>query len=191
MWDDLKTAAEAGRDRSILGLFDADPDRADAYSVTALDLLFDYSKTQIDADTRDLLIQLAQAADVEARRDAMFAGAKINETEGRAVLHTALRNLDGDPVMFDGQDVMPDVLDTLTRMESVATEVRASDITDVVNIGIGGSDLGPAMAYLALSPYCEGPRCHFVSNVDAADIADTLRGCDPEKTLFILSLIHI
>ena len=187
MWDDLKSAAEAGRDRSILSLFDADADRAATFSVTALDLLFDYSKTQIDADTRDVLIRLAQAAGVESKRDAMFAGDKINDTEGRAVLHTALRNLDGDPVLVDGQDVMPGVLDTLARMEAVANEVRASQFTDVVNIGIGGSDLGPAMAYLALSPYCDGPRCHFVSNVDAADIADTLRGCDPEKTLFIVA----
>ena len=187
MWDDLKAAADAGRDRSILDLFDADADRAEAFSVTALDLLFDYSKTQIDAGTRDMLIRLAQASDVEARRDGMFAGARINDTEGRAVLHTALRNLDGDPVLVDGQDVMPSVRDTLARMDRVAAEVRASGFIDVVNIGIGGSDLGPAMAYRALAPYCDGPHCHFVSNVDAADIADTLRGCDPEKTLFIVA----
>lgn len=187
MWDDLKAAAEQGRDRSILGLFDADPNRAEGFSVTALDLLFDYSKTQIDAATRDTLMSLAKAAEVEAKRDAMLSGSKINDTEGRAVLHTALRNLDGDAVLVDGQDVMPSVLDTLARMEAVATEIRESAFTDVVNIGIGGSDLGPAMAYLALSPYCDGPRCHFVSNVDAADIADTLRGCDPERTLFIVA----
>ena len=187
MWDAVKQAAESGRDRSILGLFAEDESRAESFSVSALDLLFDYSKTQIDAATRDVLIDLAAAADVEARRDAMFAGAKINDTEGRAVLHTALRNLDGDAVLVDDTDVMPDVLDTLARMETVADEVRASGFTDVVNIGIGGSDLGPAMAYLALSPYRDGPRCHFVSNVDAADITDTLRGCDPEETLFIVA----
>lgn len=187
MWDRLKSAADAGRERSILGLLEADPNRAEGFSITALDLLFDYSKTQIDAATRDVLIDLAKAAEVEARRDAMFSGTKINDTEGRAVLHTALRNLDGDAVEVDGQDVMPGVLETLARMEAVAQAVRGSEITDVVNIGIGGSDLGPAMAYLALSPYCDGPRCHFVSNVDAADIADTLRGCDPAKTLFIVA----
>ena len=187
MWDLLKNAAEAGRDRSILGLLEDDPNRADAFSVAALDLLFDYSKTQIDARTRDVLIDLAKAADVEVRRDAMFAGAKINDTEGRAVLHTAVRNLDGEAIVVDGQNVMPGVLDALARMEAVALEVRNAGFTDVVNIGIGGSDLGPAMAYLALSPYCDGPRCHFVSNVDAADIADTLRSCDPEKTLFIVA----
>ncbi|GGC01405.1 glucose-6-phosphate isomerase [Marivita lacus] len=187
MWDVLKSAADAGRDRSILGLFEADADRAAGFSVTALDLLFDYSKTQIDAATRDVLIGLAKAAEVDARRAAMFTGDTINETEGRAVLHTALRNLDGDPVLVDGEDVMPDVLETLARMDALATEVRGAAFTDVVNIGIGGSDLGPAMAYLALAPYRDGQRCHFVSNVDAADIADTLRGCDPETTLFIVA----
>jgi glucose-6-phosphate isomerase len=186
-WQDLRNAAEAGHDRSILSLFEADSDRAKTFSVSALDLLFDYSKTQIDTATRDILIALAEAADVPARRDAMFTGEKINETENRAVLHTALRNLDGDAVLVDGQDVMPGVYRTLARMEGVANEVRGSAITDVVNIGIGGSDLGPAMAYLALSPYRDGPRCHFVSNVDAADIADTLRGCEPETTLFIVA----
>ncbi|SHH78716.1 glucose-6-phosphate isomerase [Marivita hallyeonensis] len=187
MWTELKAAAKAAEDRKILDLFAEDARRAEGFSVTALDLLFDYSKMQIDDGARDVLLALARDADVEARRDAMFAGDIINETEGRAVLHTALRNLDGDAVFVDGQDVMPGVLDTLDRMVRVAEEVRDSDITDVVNIGIGGSDLGPAMAYLALAPYCDGPRCHFVSNVDAADIADTLRGCDPEKTLFIVA----
>ncbi|MCK0150964.1 glucose-6-phosphate isomerase [Marivita sp. S6314] len=187
MWTDLKTAAEAATTRSIMDLFQADPDRAETFSLAAFDMLFDYSKTQIDAASLEVLLGLAKDAGVAERRDAMFAGARINETEDRAVLHTALRNLDGDAVLVDGQDVMPDVLDTLARMETLAGEVRASDVTDVVNIGIGGSDLGPAMAYLALAPYCDGPRCHFVSNVDAADIADTLRGCDPEKTLFIVA----
>ncbi|MFP7672780.1 glucose-6-phosphate isomerase [Marivita sp. S0852] len=187
MWTALKSAAEAGKTRSITELFDRDPDRAEAFSVTACDMLFDYSKTQIDAASLDTLIALAKDANVNARRDAMFDGSQINETEGRAVLHTALRNLDGGPITVDGQDVMPDVLRGLSRMEAIANDVRASDITDVVNIGIGGSDLGPAMAYLALSPYRDGPRCHFVSNVDGADIADTLRGCRPDKTLFIVA----
>lgn len=187
MWDDLKAAATNAQDVHILDLFEQDGSRVSEFTVTALDMLFDYSKTQLDAASRDVLFDLARAAGVEARRDAMFAGAKINETEGRAVLHTALRNLDGGSVLVDGQDVMPEVLDTLARMEAVARDIRASRFTDVVNIGIGGSDLGPAMAYLALAPYCDGPRCHFVSNVDAADIADTLRGCDPETTLFIVA----
>jgi glucose-6-phosphate isomerase len=125
----------------------------------------------------------------------MFAGAKINETEGRAVLHTALRRLDAGPVLVDGADVMPGVRATLTRMEAFATGLRAGAIhspggrgfTDVVNIGIGGSDLGPRMACRALSPYSDGPRVHFVSNVDGADIHDTLAGLNPASTVFLVA----
>jgi len=185
MWDDLKTQAAAVADRSILSLFDGA--RADGFAVETQHMRFDYAKTNIDGRTRELLLALAQQAGVAARRDAMFAGDKINETEGRAVLHTALRNLDGGPVYMDGVDVMPGVLDTLARMERYATEVRASAITDVVNIGIGGSDLGPAMAVQALSPYHDGPRVHFVSNVDGAHIADCLRGLDAKTTLVIVA----
>ncbi|MEM9580189.1 MAG: glucose-6-phosphate isomerase [Pseudomonadota bacterium] len=191
MWQKLR-ALDTGA--SISALFAQDAGRADSFSVRALDMLFDYSKTAIDADAMKALITLAQDTGVEARRDAMFAGEKINETEDRAVLHTALRNLDGDPVVVDGEDVMPTVLDTLARMERFAQEVRSGAfkgqggaITDVVNIGIGGSDLGPAMATLALSPYHDGPRLHYVSNVDGAHIADTLRGLDPGTTLVIVA----
>ncbi|WGW03157.1 glucose-6-phosphate isomerase [Tropicibacter oceani] len=186
MFDALKQKAAAVADRRIDGLFD-DAGRAGDFSLSALGMLFDYSKTQIDADIRAELLKLAETAGVEARRDAMFAGARINETEGRAVLHTALRNLDAAPVVVDGQDVMPEVLHTLSRMEKLSEELRASDVTDVVNIGIGGSDLGPKMAVLALAPYHDGPKCHFVSNVDGADIADTLAKCDPARTVFIVA----
>ncbi|KMK67189.1 glucose-6-phosphate isomerase [Puniceibacterium sp. IMCC21224] len=186
MWDDVKNLASRTDGRRIEDLFD-DAGRAADFSTSALGMLFDYSKTQLDAPIRDALIALAQNTGVEARRAAMFAGEKINETEDRAVLHTALRNLDGGPVLVDGQDVMPAVLATLDQMAAVADEIRASTITDVVNIGIGGSDLGPAMAARALSPYHDGPRCHFVSNVDAADISDVLRGCDPATTMFIVA----
>ena len=185
MWTDLKDRYQATRDRRILDLFN--DTRADAFSVQTQHMRFDYSKTNIDARTRAMLLALAESAGVADRAEAMFGGAEINETEGRAVLHTALRNLDGDPVMVDGQDVMPGVLDTLKRMEAYADEVRGSAITDVVNIGIGGSDLGPAMAVQALSPYHDGPRCHFVSNVDGAHIADTLRGLDAKTTLVIVA----
>ena len=185
MWDDLNARAEAVRDRRILDLFDQD--RARGFSVETGTMLFDYSKTNLDAETRDALLALADEADVAARRDAMFSGAPINETEGRAVLHTALRNLDGETVEVDGQDVMPGVLETLARMEGYAREIRESAITDVVNIGIGGSDLGPAMAVQALSPYHSGPRVHFVSNVDGAHIADVLRGLDAKTTLVIVA----
>jgi len=192
LWDDLRFYRKDTADRPILSLFRGH-DRAGAFSVTEGGLLFDYSKTAIDAHARDLLIRLAEASHVGSRRDAMFAGAKINETEGRAVLHTALRNLSGS-VTVDGRDVMPAVRATHERMKAFARDVRDGRIggqggpfTDVVNIGIGGSDLGPAMACQALQPYADGPRCHFVSNVDGAHIADTLRHLDPTRTLVIVA----
>jgi len=185
-WEALRTRRDATKDRAILDLFD-DTQRAADFSAQTGDMLFDYSKTNIDAQTRDALIRLYDAAQVPTKRDAMFGGAPINDTEGRAVLHTALRNLDGGPVRVDGQDVIPSVRETLARMRSFAEAVRAGDITDVVNIGIGGSDLGPAMAVAALAPYHDGPRCHFVSNVDGAHIADTLRGLDAKTTLVIVA----
>ncbi|MEQ3626918.1 MAG: glucose-6-phosphate isomerase [Celeribacter sp.] len=193
MWDKLKAHHAQVADRSILSLFET-PDRATGFSAEAGALLFDFSKTNIDAEGLSLLIDLAEEAGLAERREAMFTGARINETEGRAVLHTALRNLDATPVEVDGQDVMPEVLETLDRMEAFASDVRAGRfkgqggaITDVVNIGIGGSDLGPAMAAIALKPYADGPRCHFVSNVDGAHIADTLRELDPTTTLVIVA----
>ena len=193
-FDTLKGLRKAAGDRHLLDLFANDPDRADAFSVEADDLLFDYSKTQIDAPVLEALTALCDEAGLAARRDAMFGGAKINETEGRAVLHTALRNLDGEGVSVDGADVIPGVRETLAAMRDFATAVRdgtakgaGGSFTDVVNIGIGGSDLGPAMAVLALAPYHDGPRCHFVSNVDGAHVADTLKGLDPKRTLVIVA----
>ncbi len=192
-WTRLKSAASEAAKTPILARFD-DSDRAAEFSVEAGGLLFDYSKTAMDAADRDLLLSMYRAAGVAAKRDAMFTGEKINETEGRAVLHTALRNRTGDPVMVDGEDVMPGVLETLSRMEAFADDVRSGiyrlsggQVTDVVNIGIGGSDLGPAMATIALAPYADGPRCHFVSNVDGAQINDTLIGLNPATTLVILA----
>ncbi|MDX5382426.1 MAG: glucose-6-phosphate isomerase [Rhodobacterales bacterium] len=192
-WSRLDTLKQTAATRSILSLFD-DPDRARAFSARFDGMLFDYSKTAIDAPTRKALLELAQAADIEERRTAMFAGEKINETEGRAVLHTALRAPADAAVFVDGQDVMPGVRLTLDRMQNFANAVRAGRIkgqggaiTDVVNIGIGGSDLGPAMAVLALAPYHDGPRCHFVSNVDGAHVADTLKDLDPARTLLIVA----
>ncbi len=191
-WSKLKQAADRAAGRRIIDLFDGT--RAEEFSARFGDLLFDYSKTSVDDETRDLLLSMYRESGAETRRDAMFHGDAINETEGRAVLHTALRNLDGGPVLVDGKDVMPGVKETLARMEAFAGAVRSGafsgqggQITDVVNIGIGGSDLGPAMATLALAPYHDGPRCHFVSNVDGAHIADTLRGLDPATTLVIVA----
>jgi glucose-6-phosphate isomerase len=191
-WTGLK--AHAARAPHILELFAKDKSRAESFSARFGDTLFDYSKTQIDADALSHLISMAEAAGVAAKRDAMFAGAVINETEGRAVLHTALRNQGEGQVLVDGQDVMPEVRNTLATMGQFAKAVRNGNfktpggkVRDVVNIGIGGSDLGPAMATLALSPYLDGPNVHFVSNVDGADIADTLSKIDPQTTLVIVA----
>ncbi|WP_407493338.1 glucose-6-phosphate isomerase [Pseudooceanicola sp. MF1-13] len=193
MFKDIQNHGQAAISRNIAKMFDSE-NRAADMSVTFGDILFDYSKTQIDGSDRDALLALAREAHVEARREAMFNGEKINETEGRAVLHTALRNLSGREVFVDGQDVMPGVLDTLTRMEDFANDVRSGAftgqggaITDVVNIGIGGSDLGPVMATAALAPYADGPRVHYVSNVDGAHIHDTLKALDPSTTLVIVA----
>ncbi|QQA44582.1 glucose-6-phosphate isomerase [Pelagovum pacificum] len=193
MWNSLKSHHDKVADRRFETLFE-DAGRAQDFSVAMGDMLFDYSKTNIDSEGRELLLKLLDEAGVAERRDAMFRGDKINETEGRAVLHTALRNLDGGPIEVDGKDVMPGVLDTLDRMEAFAEDVRSGafagqggKITDVVNIGIGGSDLGPVMATLALAPYHDGPRTHFVSNVDPADVAAVLRQCDPATTLVIVA----
>jgi glucose-6-phosphate isomerase len=191
LFDDLRVHRSAQTHR-ILDLFD-DPARSEAFSARADGMLFDYSKTHVDAEAMRLLIRLAEASGVPSKREAMFTGARINETEGRAVLHTALRAPEG-PVMVDGVDVMPGVLETRARMAAFARSVRSGDIageggpyTDVVNIGIGGSDLGPAMATLALAPYHDGPRLHYVSNVDGAHIHDTLKGLDPGRTLVIVA----
>jgi glucose-6-phosphate isomerase len=167
--------------------FARDGGRFETFSARQNDLLLDYSKCAVTAQTMKLLEQLSVAADVAAKRDAMFAGDIINTTEGRAVLHTALRNQSGKPVLVGGRDVAPDVKAVLAAMARYAHEVRASGITDVVNIGIGGSDLGPAMTTLALAPYHDGPRLHYVSNVDGAHIADTLKNLNAATTLFLIA----
>ncbi|GBD50114.1 glucose-6-phosphate isomerase [Methylopila sp. Yamaguchi] len=177
-------------------LFADDAERFARYSVKLDDLLFDYSKTHMTPEALELLLALARAADVEGRRDAMFAGEKINVTEKRAVLHTALRAPEGASILVDGVDVMPEVLTERRKAADFAEAVRAGVLegatgerfTDVVNIGIGGSDLGPAMAALALSPYAQqGLRGHFVSNVDGSHITDVLRHLDPTRTLILVA----
>jgi glucose-6-phosphate isomerase len=195
MWDKLE-ALRAGRERRrIASLFAADPQRAQGFSVRAGDLLLDYSKTQLDEDVRAVLLELAAEAGVAVRARAMMDGACVNETEARAALHTALRAPEtAGPIRVDGEDVVPQVHATLRRMEAFARAVHDGSAggpggaySDVVNIGIGGSDLGPAMAVRALKPYADGPRCHFVSNIDGADIADTLAPLDPARTLVIVA----
>ena len=180
---------------SLRALFAADPKRFDQFSARHGDLLVDHSKCLVTAETMALLGKLAAAAGVAARRDSMFAGEMINSSEGRAVLHVALRNRGNRPIMVDGRDVMGDVNAELARLSAFAEGVRSGafvaangqTFTDVVNIGIGGSDLGPAMATLALAPYHDGPRTHFVSNVDGAHLADTLKRLDLSRTLFIIA----
>ncbi|MGC5025274.1 glucose-6-phosphate isomerase [Tsukamurella sp. DT100] len=177
-------------------LFAADPDRGSDFVFQVGDLYIDYSKHRVTRETLGLLTALADEAGVAARRDAMFAGQHINSTEDRAVLHTALRAPSSLDLQVDGQDVTGDVHDVLEKMGAFSDEVRSKrwrgatgePITDVVNIGIGGSDLGPAMVYKALRAYVQrGLTCHFVSNVDPADISATLAQLNPATTLFIVA----
>ena len=177
-------------------LFAADPGRFERFSLRLDDLLFDYSKNRITAETMRLLVALAEQAGVRGEIDAMFAGERLNRTEGRAVLHVALRNRSAQPMRVDGRDVMPDVRRVLARMRLFSAAVRSGSwrghtgraITDVVNIGIGGSDLGPAMVCDALRPYAQpGLTAHFVSNVDGTHLAETLGRLDPETALFIVA----
>ena len=179
--------------------FDADPSRFERLSVRLDDLLLDYSKCALDDAIVDRLIELADVSGVAERRDAMLRGDAINETEGRAVLHTALRDSsDRQTTAGEGEDaeeVKPGIRETLEQMSAFARGVRDGSITghngrrftDVVNIGIGGSDLGPAMATQALAPFHDGPRLHFVSNIDGAHMADTLRRLLPSTTLFVVA----
>ena len=175
-------------------MFAADAKRFSRFSVAWERLLFDYSKHRLDARAFEALLNVAKTAGITAKRDAMFSGRIINETEGRAVLHTALRAPGGTSVEVDGHDVMNEIATVRRAMARFANAVRngryevtGGAVTDVVNIGIGGSNLGPAMATLALSPWHNGPKTHFVSNVDAADLAEVFKVIRPETTLFIVA----
>jgi len=177
-------------------MFAADPDRFKKYSLKFADILLDYSKHRIMDETLPMLFQLAREAKIEEWRDKMFSGEKINITEDRAVLHTALRNRANTPVMVDGHDVMPDVNAVLAQMRQFSDKVRNGSwlgytgkrITDIVNIGIGGSDLGPVMVCDALKPYSNPElKIHFVSNIDGAHLMRALNVCNPETTLFIVA----
>jgi glucose-6-phosphate isomerase len=195
-WSALAAHRQALEGTHLRDLFAADPDRVAAFSVRMDGLLLDWSKNRVTAETVRLLLDLARARDVEGWRERMFAGERINTTEDRAVLHTALRNRADRPVLVDGRDVMSDVRAVLDRMAGFCDRVRSGDwtgwtgkpITDVVNIGIGGSDLGPAMAVQALTPWAH-PRltAHFVSNIDGTHLAEVLKRVDPETTLFIIA----
>ncbi len=195
-WRALAAHAEAMRDIHMRDLFHRDPGRFQRFSLRLGDFLLDYSKNRITDETMRRLLDLAAARDLEGWRRRMFGGERINVTENRAALHVALRNRSGRPIMVDGKDVMPEVNRVLAQMRGFAEAVRAGDwrghtgeaVTDVVNIGIGGSDLGPVMVCEALRPYQRaGLRVHFVSNVDGSHIAETLKWCRPESTLFIVA----
>jgi glucose-6-phosphate isomerase len=193
--DALRLHHDAGAPVDMRAAFANDAGRFERFSLALGDLLLDYSKCAVNTDTVRLLCDLAREAGLEDQRNAMFAGEPINTSEGRAVLHVALRKPADEPMMVDGRNVMPDVEQVLARMEAFARAVRIGAltgatgraITDIVNIGIGGSDLGPAMVTQALAPFHDGPRAHFVSNVDGAHIADTLKHLDPHTTLFIVA----
>lgn len=184
----------------IYDLFQQDPKRFENFSLeisTPEDgpILLDYSKNRLTKEALQLLLELAKAREVEAARDAMFKGEKINFTENRAVLHIALRNRLNKPILVDNKDVMPDVNAVLNHMKQFTNEVLSKQwkgftgkpIEDVVNIGIGGSDLGPLMVTEALKAFHIGPRVHFVSNIDGTHIAETLKKLNPETTLFIIA----
>ncbi|MCX7627610.1 MAG: glucose-6-phosphate isomerase [Methylophilaceae bacterium] len=196
IWQELSQHQQKIASLHMRDLFRQDPRRFEKFSIRFNDILLDFSKNLITEDTLELLLRLARERQVEEWRERMFRGEKINFTENRAVLHTALRNRSNQPVLVDGKDVMPDVNRVLGQMRSFSERVRNGEwkgytgkpITDVVNIGIGGSDLGPLMACTALKPYAKpGLQVHFVSNVDGAHLALTLENCNPETTLFIVA----
>jgi glucose-6-phosphate isomerase len=195
-WSALRAHQQDVANLHLRELFASDPGRFARFSGAGAGLFLDYSKNLVTAQTLPLLIQLAEQAGVAQRREAMLSGARVNVTENRAVLHTALRNRSGRPVQVDGKDVMPDVQRVLAQMRRFADAVRSGAahghsgraFTDVVNIGIGGSDLGPLMACEALEPYGRAElRAHFVSNVDGAHLGRTLKRLDAHTTLFIVA----
>jgi len=178
---------------STTDLFAKDGARTMNFCVRQGSLLLDYSKNRVDRDVMNFLVEIAGDLDVAASRDEMFDGAIANRSENRPALHTALRNSASSPILVDGSDILPGIADTIARMEAFSDAVRCGSytvsggaVTDIVNVGIGGSDLGPKMVVEALAPYNDGPKLHFVSNVDGADISDTLSGLNPETTLFVI-----
>jgi glucose-6-phosphate isomerase len=195
-WKNLLSHYETQKDVQMRDLFAKDPDRFKKFSLEFNDFLFDFSKNRITEETLSLLRALAVERDVHGMAKKMFSGEKINITENRAVLHIALRNRSNTPILVDGKDVMPEVNAVLAHMEKFSKAVRSGEwkgytgkpITDFVNIGIGGSDLGPVMVTEALKPYAQkNLRAHFVSNIDGTHMAETLKSLSPETTLFIVA----
>mgnify|MGYP003423482395 FL=1 len=195
-WQALEAHFAANKETRLKDLFAQDPQRFDKFSLTYQgDILVDYSKNLITEETLKLLIDLAKETDLRSAIDAMFNGDKINMTEGRSVLHVALRNRSDRPIESDGKDVMPEVKAVLAKMKGFCEKIISGEwkgytgkaIQHVVNIGIGGSDLGPVMITEALRPYKNHLQMHFVSNVDGTHIAETLKKIDPETTLFLVA----
>ncbi|RJP69205.1 MAG: glucose-6-phosphate isomerase [Ignavibacteriales bacterium] len=196
VWNNLAKHHKKIKKLHMRDMFAKDPERFNRFSLQFNDILLDYSKNRITDETLDLLLKLADFANLKSWIDKMFSGEKINFTEERAVLHTALRNRSNKPVYVDGKDVMPEVISVLDHMRKFSDEVRNGEwkghsgkvITDVVNIGIGGSDLGPVMVTEALKPYGkDGLNIHFVSNIDGTHIAEVLKKINHETTLFIVA----
>jgi glucose-6-phosphate isomerase len=194
-WRALRAHHRQLRDAHLRDLFASDPRRGETFSAEGAGLYLDYSKNRVTAETIDLLVALADAAGLRDRIDAMFRGEHLNVTEDRAVLHVALRAPESESIVADGVDVVPAVHDVLDRMGGFATRVRGGEwrgatgerIRFVINIGIGGSDLGPAMAYDALRAFADPAiSCRFVSNVDGADLTSALADVDPAATLFVI-----
>jgi glucose-6-phosphate isomerase len=191
-----KHQSEEMRNITMKRLFAEDADRFKKFSLSFGDILFDYSKNIITPKTLQLLLQLADDCKVKEAIEKMFSGDKINETEDRSVLHTALRNFSGEPVLSDGKDVMPDVHRVLQQMKTFCQKIHSGNwkgytgkkIKYIVNIGIGGSDLGPVMVTEALRPYwVEGIQPYFVSNIDGTHIVETLKKITPDETLFLIA----
>jgi len=195
-WTNLKDHYEEMKSTQMKDLFASDQDRYKKLSISFEDILIDYSKNIITEKTLGLLVKLAEETQLKSGIEEFFSGKKINETENRSVLHTALRNMSGNPVMFDGEDVMPQVNLALEKIKEFSEKIIKGDwkgytgkpISDIVNIGIGGSDLGPVMVTEALKPYKkENIKVHFVSNVDGTHIAETLKDLSAETTLFMIA----
>ncbi|MCU0428960.1 MAG: glucose-6-phosphate isomerase [Cytophagaceae bacterium] len=195
-WQRLEAHFQTVSGLQMRDLFDQDPQRFSKFSIQFNDILLDYSKNRITEETRSVLIQLAHESNLRQAIDSMFGGVKINTTENRSVLHVALRNPSASHITVDGEDVMKKIHPVLDKMKEFSEKVRSGDwkgytgksISDVVNIGIGGSDLGPLMVTEALKSYGHsGPKVHFVSNVDGTHISEVLRGLNPETTLFIIA----
>lgn len=195
-WQRLALHYQDVRSRHMRDMFEEDPDRASRFCLKTSGIFFDYSKNRINEETKDLLIELARECQLEQKIEDMFSGRKINTTEDRSVLHIALRNRSNRPIYVDGQDVMPGINSVLEQMRDLTSRVRNKDwtgytglpITDVVNIGIGGSDLGPRMVTQALKANGRDDlRVHFVSNIDGSHLLETLQGLSSEQTLFIIA----